>query len=248
MAEPLLQIDNVVKRYGGLIATDHLSLAIADGELHALIGPNGAGKTTLISQVTGEIRPDSGAILLRGRSLLHLGTAARTRLGLARTFQIVQLLNEATALGNVAIAVAARHPTFDFWNRARNNAIESKALSYLAQAGLGERGATLAANLSHGEQKQLELAIALATQPRLLLLDEPLAGLGVAESQRMIEILAGLKGRLTMLLVEHDLDAVYALADRISVLVNGRLIATGGAEDIRSNAQVRDAYLGEDGA
>ena len=248
MTEPLLQLSELAKRYGGLVVTDNLSLEIAHGEVHALIGPNGAGKTTLISQISGEIAPDAGRILLRGRPLAHLGAAARTRLGLARTFQIVQLLANATALYNVAIAVAARRRSFNIWRKAGSADIDREARGYLELAAIGDRGEVMAANLSHGEQKQLELAVALATEPELLLLDEPLAGLGIAESQRMIEILATLKGRLTMLLVEHDLEAVYALADRISVLVNGRLIATGRADEIRGNSEVRSAYLGEDQA
>jgi branched-chain amino acid transport system ATP-binding protein len=245
MTEPLLRLCEVAKRYGGLVVTDSLSLEIAEGEVHALIGPNGAGKTTLISQISGEISPDAGRILLRGRPLAHLGAAARTRLGVARTFQIVQLLDDSTALDNVAIAFAARRRSFDIWNRSGGAEIDREARRYLELAAIGDRGGILAANLAHGEQKQLELAVALATEPELLLLDEPLAGLGIAESQRMIEILGALKGQLTMLLVEHDLDAVYALADRISVLVNGRLIASGSADEIRGNHEVRSAYLGE---
>jgi branched-chain amino acid transport system ATP-binding protein len=246
MTEPLLRLCEVAKRYGGLVVTDNVSLEIAEGEVHGLIGPNGAGKTTLISQISGEINPDAGRILLRGRPLAHLGTAARTRLGVARTFQIVQLLDDSTALDNVAIAVAARRRSYDIWNRAGGAEIDREARRYLELAAIGDRGGVLAANLAHGEQKQLELAVALATEPELLLLDEPLAGLGIAESQRMIEILGALKGQLTMLLVEHDLDAVYALAGRISVLVNGRLIASGTADEIRVNHEVRSAYLGED--
>jgi branched-chain amino acid transport system ATP-binding protein len=248
MTDALLHIERLIKRFGSLIATDHLTLDVQHGELHALIGPNGAGKTTLISQIMGELTPDEGAILLDGHDLRGLGAAARTRRGLARTFQIVQLLPDATALDNVTLAVQARqHRSFDIWRNARRDeGSRDDASRYLAQADIAHRANTIVANLAHGEQKQLELALALATEPKLLLLDEPLAGLGPTESQRMIEIIASLKRDVTILLVEHDMEAVYALADRISVLVSGRLIATGSAEQIQADASVRSAYLGDD--
>jgi branched-chain amino acid transport system ATP-binding protein len=244
----LLTIDRLVKRFGGVTATNDLTLDLRQGELHALIGPNGAGKTTLIAQIMGELRPDSGTISLDGQSLNALSTAARTRRGLARTFQIVQLLPASTALENVAQAVRARRSHgFHFWRDARgDDASRTEAMTHLTQVALDHRSETTVANLAHGEQKQLELAIALATQPRVLLLDEPLAGLGIAENERMIDILRALKGKIAMLLIEHDMDAVYALADRISVLVNGGLIASGSANDIRANADVRTAYLGDE--
>ena len=247
MSEPLLCIDNLVRHFGGLVATDHLTLDVRDGELHALIGPNGAGKTTLIAQITGELHPEGGTISFAGQRLDGLSVAARARRGLARTFQIVQLLPSASALENVALAVQARRGhSFAFWRDAGSDATRrGDAHALLERTEIAHCADTLVANLAHGEQKQLELAVALAMQPRLLLLDEPLAGLGPAESARMIEILRGLKGGIAMLLVEHDMDAVYSLADRISVLTNGKLIATGSAEDIQGNALVRAAYLGE---
>ena len=247
MSEPLLCIDNLVRHFGGLVATDHLTLDVRNGELHALIGPNGAGKTTLIAQITGELHPEGGTISFAGQRLDGLSVAARARRGLARTFQIVQLLPSASALENVALAVQARRGhRFAFWRDAGSDpARRGDAHALLERTEIAHCADTLVANLAHGEQKQHELAVALAMQPRLLLLDEPLAGLGPAESARMIEILRGLKGGIAMLLVEHDMDAVYSLADRISVLTNGKLIATGSAEDIQGNALVRAAYLGE---
>jgi branched-chain amino acid transport system ATP-binding protein len=248
MAEGLLAIRNLSKRFGGLLATDDVTLDLRRGELHALIGPNGAGKTTLIAQIVGELRPDAGTIRLDGVDLGRLNAAARTRRGLARTFQIVQLLPAASALHNVGLAIAARHGRgFSLWRDARRDPErDAAALECLRQIDLAHCAATPAGELAHGEQKQLELAVALATGPSALLLDEPLAGLGLAESARMIDILRSLKGRIAMLLVEHDMDAVYALADRISVLVGGRLIASGSANEIRNDPQVRLAYLGED--
>jgi len=247
MAEALLSIDGLVKRFGGLIASDHVSLDVSAGEVHALIGPNGAGKTTLISQLMGELAPDAGTIRLAGADIAGMSTAARAYNGLARTFQITQLLGEYSSLDNVALAVQARAGhSFRFWSDARRSEpLRKTAIAHLAQAGLAARADVRAANLAHGERKQLELAVALAAAPRILLLDEPMAGLGIGDSQQMIEILRGLKGKLAMLLVEHDMDAVFALADRISVLVYGRVIASGDPESIRANAEVRTAYLGE---
>lgn len=246
-AGPILQVLDVVKRFGGLAATDHLTLEVHPGELHALIGPNGAGKTTIINQLMGEIAPDSGVILFEGRDLRSLGTAARIQAGLARTFQITQLLPEFSALDHVALAVQAHAGhSFHFMRSARaDRRLTEPARALLEEIGLAERAQVPVAALSHGERKQLELAIALATRPRLLLLDEPMAGLGPVETARMVELLMKLKGQFAMLLVEHDMDAVFALADRISVLVYGRCIATGSAADIQANAEVRTAYLGE---
>lgn len=247
MSDTLLRIEGLTKRFGGVTATDFLSLDIRRGELHALIGPNGAGKSTLIAQMMGEIAPDSGTIVLEQRPLDGLSTPRRVRRGLGRTFQIAQLLTQSTALDNVAIAVQAhRGHSFRFGGDPRNSpSLRGEAMTLLEQAGLSECADTPVAHLAHGEQKQLELAIALAGKPTLLLLDEPLAGLGPAESTRMVEILRTLKGKITMLLVEHDMDAVYALADRISVLVYGHIIASGSAAEIRANAEVRTAYLGD---
>jgi branched-chain amino acid transport system ATP-binding protein len=249
MAEPVLAVRNLVKRFGGLTATDDLTLDVLPGELHALIGPNGAGKTTAIGQICGEIAPDSGSILFDGADITRLTFAQRVKRGLSRTFQIVQLLDNDTALENVALAVqAAQGHSFRFWRNARlDRSLTDRARALLAQVGLPEERARVrVSDLSHGERKQLELAIALAPDPKLLLLDEPMAGLGAAESLRMTEVLRALKGRIPMLLVEHDMDAVFALADRVSVLVYGRCIASGLPDEIRADPAVREAYLTEE--
>lgn len=247
MADALLRVEGLQKRFGGVVATDNLSFDVRPGEIHALIGPNGAGKTTLISQLCGELAPDAGTVFLAGEDITRLPAAQRIRRGLARTFQITQLLNEDTALDNVALAVQARSGhSFGMWRDARSDArLLEPARVYLEGAGLATRAHVPVADMSHGERKQLELAIAFACEPRLLLLDEPMAGLGASESHAMIETLRARKGQITMLLVEHDMDAVFALADRISVMVYGRLIATGTVAEIQANAQVREAYLGE---
>jgi branched-chain amino acid transport system ATP-binding protein len=247
MNGPILSVDGLVKRFGGLTATDGVTLDVRPGEIHALIGPNGAGKTTLIAQLVGELKHDGGSIKLEGRDIGALPTARRIGLGLGRTFQITCLLPEYTVLGNVATAVQIRQGhSFRFWGDVRaDKALREAALGFLETIGLEARADERVANLSHGERKQLELAVALATKPKLLLLDEPMAGLGHAESRRMMDLLTALKSGVSMLLVEHDMDAVFALADRISVLVYGRIIATGTADEIRDNAEVRAAYLGE---
>jgi branched-chain amino acid transport system ATP-binding protein len=248
MAEPLLATENLVKGFGGVVATDHLSLSIAAGELHAVIGPNGAGKTTLVAQLAGEIAPSSGRIRFAGADITALAMPARSQRGLARSFQIASLCREFTALDNVALAAQAHSGhSFRFWRAARHDeALRAPARAILAEIGLAGREDVPAGLLAHGEQRQLELAIALATRPRLLLLDEPMAGMGQADSATMIALLHALKRRHTILLVEHDMDAVFALADRISVLVYGRCIASGAPDEIRANAAVRDAYLGEE--
>ena len=248
MAEPLLEARGLTKQFGGLVATNQVDLAILFGETHAVIGPNGAGKTTLIGQLSGDLRPDAGTIRFAGEDVTPLATPARSRRGLARSFQITSIFREFTALDNVALAVQAHAGhSFRFWRPARGErGLREPALDVLASVGLVERAEVLAANLAHGEQRQLEIAMALATRPRMLLLDEPVAGMGLEESQRMIHLLKALKAKHTMLLVEHDMDAVFALADRISVMVYGRLIATGTPEAIRANPEVRRAYLGED--
>ncbi len=250
MVEALLRTDRLVKRFGGLVATDTVSIDVRPGEIHALIGPNGAGKTTLVSQLTGNLAPDAGTIHFAGRDVTHLPTHARVRLGLARSFQITSVLREFTALENVALAVQA-HAGHSFRFLAdvrRDETLRAPARQGLEAVGLGARADTLASALSHGEQRQLEIAMALAGDPKLLLLDEPMAGMGGEESQRMIGFLQALRGKRAMLLIEHDMDAVFQLADRITVLVYGRAIASGTPDDIRANTEVRQAYLGDETA
>jgi branched-chain amino acid transport system ATP-binding protein len=248
VAEALLAIEQLVKRFGGLVATDAVSLELPAGELHAVIGPNGAGKTTLIAQLAGELMPDAGTVRFAGEDVTRLAPYARARRGLARSFQITSVFREFTALDNVALAVQAHAGhSFRFWQAARRDpALRDPARAILAQVGLAERANVTAAHLAHGEKRALEIAMALATKPRLLLLDEPTAGMGSDDSARMVRFLARLKGTITILLIEHDMDAVFALADRITVLVYGRAIATGAPEAIRDNAEVRQAYLGEE--
>ena len=247
VAEALLRIEALSKRFGGVIASDDIVLDVNSGELHAIIGPNGAGKTTLIGQLAGEIAPNSGRIHFDGRDITALPVHSRNRLGLARSFQVTSLFRGFTALENVALAVQAHAGhSFRFWRDARSEAeLREPALACLARVGLGGRADAIVASLSHGEQRQLELAMALAAKPRLLLLDEPMAGLGAEESGRMVGTLRELKRELTILLIEHDMEAVFALADRITVLVYGRVIASGLPADIRANPEVRQAYLGE---
>jgi len=247
VADALLEIEDLTKRFGGVIASDRISLVLERGELHAIIGPNGAGKTTLIGQLTGEIAPDAGGVRFDGRDITALPVYRRSAIGLARSFQITSLFLDFTALDNVALAVQAHAGhSFRFWRSARRDAeLCEPARAALTNVGLGERAGMLAADLSHGERRQLEIAMALATKPRMLLLDEPMAGMGPEESVRLIEILRRLKGGVTILLIEHDMDAVFALADRISVLVYGRIIASGDPAAIRADPVVRKAYLGE---
>jgi branched-chain amino acid transport system ATP-binding protein len=246
MAEPLLAIRGLVKRFGGLVATDHVDLEIDAGEIHAVIGPNGAGKTTLIGQITGEIAPDAGTVVFGGSDVTRLATPARARLGIARSFQITQIFRRFTVLENVMLGIQSREPhAFGFWRDARHEpALVEPASRVLARVGLADSAGRIAGLLAHGEQRQLEIAMALATAPRMLLLDEPMAGMGREESERMTALLRGLKGEETLLLVEHDMDVVFALADRITVLVYGRAIATGTPAAIRASADVRAAYLG----
>jgi branched-chain amino acid transport system ATP-binding protein len=250
MPAPLLQTEGLTKRFGGLVATSAVSLAVMPGELHAVIGPNGAGKTTLVAQLSGEMSPDTGTIRFDGRDISRLGPARRVALGVARSYQITSIVADMTALDNVALAVQARAGhSFRFWRSARDDGrLRRPAGTILAEIGLGDRAGILAGTLSHGEQRVLEIAMVLATEPRLMLLDEPMAGMGPEDSARMVRLLQGLKGRRTILLVEHDMDAVFALADRITVLVYGRVIATGTPAEIRADREVRRAYLGEDEA
>jgi len=246
----LLQVRGLTRRFGGLVATDDVSFSIAAGGIHALIGPNGAGKSTLINQLSGALRPDKGAVIFDGEDVTPLPMHARVARGLARSYQITNVFARFSALDSVALAVQARTGgSLRFWRPvAAERALFEQAAAVLDRVGLGARKDVPAAALAHGEQRQLELALALATQPKLLLLDEPMAGQGPDESARMVELLEGLRGEVTMLLVEHDMDAVFRLADDISVLVYGRLIASGTPAKIRASAEVRRAYLGEDTA
>jgi branched-chain amino acid transport system ATP-binding protein len=234
VAEPLLQVEDLVRRFGGVVATDMVTLEVASGELHAIIGPNGAGKTTLISQ-------------LAGQDITRLPAYRRSRLGLARSFQITSLLPDFTAADNVALAAQAHDGhSFRFWSNARKESqLREAARAALERVGLGHRADTTVSELSHGEQRELELAVALATRPKLLLLDEPMAGLGPTESARMVRLLQELRREVAIVLVEHDMEAVFALADRITVLVYGRVIASGAPAAIRSNEEVKRAYLGD---
>jgi branched-chain amino acid transport system ATP-binding protein len=247
VAEPLLRVDNLVRRFGGIVATDHVCLDVAEGEIHAIIGPNGAGKTTLISQLTGHLAPHAGRIFLGGRDISNMPAYRRSALGLARSFQITSLLPDFTAADNVALAVQAHDGgSFRFFGNARKErGLREAAHAALARVGLGHCADVPVARLSHGEQRQLELAVALATRPQLLLLDEPMAGLGVTESTAMVKLLLELRREVSIVLVEHDMEAVFALADRISVLVYGRIIASGLPDEIRANDEVKRAYLGD---
>jgi branched-chain amino acid transport system ATP-binding protein len=247
VAEALLAVEGLSKRFGGIVAADAITLDVAAGELHAVIGPNGAGKTTLIGQLAGELTPDAGTIRFAGRDITALPVYRRSRIGLARSFQITSLFSDFTVLDNVALAVQAHAGhSFRFWRDARREqALRAPARAALARLGLAARADVPVAELSHGERRQLEIAMALATRPRLLLLDEPMAGMGPEESARMVATLREFKRDLAILLVEHDMEAVFALADRITVLVYGRVIASGAPAAIRADPQVRRAYLGE---
>ena len=248
MADALLFARGLCKSFGALRASDNINFELLEGETHAVIGPNGAGKTTFIGLLSGDLRPDAGTIQFAGEDVTSLRAPARARTGFARSFQVTSIYRDFTTLDNVALAVQAHAGhSFHFWRSAREeSALRDPARRMLEQVGLGARADVLAGNLAHGEQRQLEVAMALATEPRLLLLDEPVAGMGSEESQRMVAFLATLKGRRSIILVEHDMDAVFSLADRISVLVYGRIIATGTPQEIRANADVRRAYLGEE--
>jgi branched-chain amino acid transport system ATP-binding protein len=247
VADALLRVENLVRRFGGILATDNLSLDVARGELHAIIGPNGAGKTTLIGQLTGQLLPNAGSIHFAGQDITHLPAFRRSALGLARSFQITSLLPDFTACDNVALAAQAHDGhSFRFWGNARKESrLRDAAHAALRRVGLDHRADVVVSELSHGEQRELELAVALATRPQLLLLDEPMAGLGTTESARMVKLLRELRKEVTIVLVEHDMEAVFALADRITVLVYGRVIASGVPAAIRSNEEVKRAYLGD---
>ncbi|GGH22710.1 ABC transporter ATP-binding protein [Alsobacter metallidurans] len=250
MSEPLIRIEGLRKSFGALVVTDDVSLDVAPGELHALIGPNGAGKTTLIHQIAGTLQPNAGRILIGGVDLSGASPAARARAGLARTFQITSIIPTLDVLGNVALAAQARSPRALrlFGRAATDEALNAQARAAIAAVGLSARAGAPAGMLSHGEKRVLEIAMALAMEPKAILLDEPMAGVGREESARIVELLLGLKGRYAMLLVEHDMEAVFSLADRISVLVYGSVIATGTPDAIRVDPAVRAAYLGDEAA
>jgi branched-chain amino acid transport system ATP-binding protein len=247
-AVPALEVRDLHKRFGALHATQGASLCVLEGQLHALIGPNGAGKSTLIGQISGEIAPDAGAIELRGRDITRLAAHLRPAAGLARSFQISQIYPEFSAEDNVAMAVQARSPGgANLWRPARTDArLRQPARAALAEVGLIEQAAVRAGDLAHGQRRHLELAMALALNARVLLLDEPMAGMGAEESRRMTALLQRLKGRYSILLVEHDMDAVFALADTITVLVYGKTIFTGTPEEVRRHPEVQAAYLGQE--
>ena len=247
-ASGLLEVRALVKRYGGLVATDGVDLVVRRGGIHALIGPNGAGKTTLIQQLSGALAPDAGQIRFDGQDITAQSMHERVHRGLARSYQITSIFARLSVLDNVALALQARSgSSLRFWRAARAEPVRyAQARAVLARVGLGGQAARLAGALSHGEQRQLEVGIALATGAQLLLLDEPMAGMGPEESERMVALLQSLRGEITLLLVEHDMDAVFRLADTISVLVAGRVIASGPPAAIRADAEVRRAYLGDE--
>ena len=248
MSAPLLHVDNLVKRFGGLAATDHATLQVKAGEIHALIGPNGAGKTTLIHQISGALAPDEGRVVFDGEDLTHTAMHQRARLGLVRSYQITSVFTRLTVQDNIGLAIqAGEGSSFKFWQAARSEqARYARAAEVAERVGLQAQLMQPAGALSHGEQRQLEVGLALATSPKLMLLDEPMAGMGPDESERMVQLLQSLRGYTTLLLVENDMDAVFRLADTISVLVSGQVIACGTAEQIKNDAAVKRAYLGDE--
>ncbi len=248
MPEPILELEGLSKRFGAVVASDEVTLDLVPGEIHALIGPNGAGKSTVIKQIAGEVRQDKGSIRFAGRDIGRLDVVARAQLGLARTFQVSSVAPEFSTLQNVMLAVqSVERKTFRFFKPAlRDASLVEPAMSYLVRLLLDDRADVPAANLSHGERRALEIAIALALKPKAFLLDEPMAGMGPENTEKLVEILDGLRAEAPILLVEHDMDAVFALADRISVIVYGRIIASGTPNDIRANEEVRRAYLGDE--
>ncbi|MEL6279375.1 MAG: ABC transporter ATP-binding protein [Pseudomonadota bacterium] len=250
MSSPILRLAGLHKSFGALVATDNVTLDLSPGECHALIGPNGAGKTTLIHQISGVLKPDAGRIFFAEQDVTDAAPYERAQLGMARSFQITSIIPGFTVLENVALAAQARSgSSFRFFGRAKaETALNDAAIQALTIVGLEARRDTVAGSLSHGEKRSLELAIALAMAPKALILDEPMAGMGREESARLITTLRELKSRVPILLVEHDMEAVFALADRVSVLVYGRIIASGAPEEIRADPEVRSAYLGEDAA
>ena len=247
MTESLLKVEKLVKKFGGLTATDSLNFDVQEGEIHAIIGPNGAGKTTLIHQLSGLLKPDSGSIQFNGKEINNFSAPQRCHEGIVRSYQITSIFKDFTVLDNVAMSIqACEGHSFRFWENADKDTILSeKAMKVLTETNLQEKANVLADNLAHGEQRQLEIAMALGTSPKMLLLDEPMAGMGPEESSSVTKFLKSMKSKYTMLLIEHDMDTVFALADRITVLVYGKSIACGTPEEIRSNKEVRTAYLGD---
>ena len=247
MSGDILSVRGLVKTFGSLMATFNLNMDVRPGEIHAIIGPNGAGKTTLISQLAGELKPDSGSIIFENRDITAMPIYKRVQSGLARSYQISSVFLEFTALMNVALAVQAQGGhSFRFWEAAAaSDELNGPAMDALIAVGLGEHIYTPVARMGHGERRQLELAMVIVNKPKLLLLDEPMAGMSPKENQAMTSLLASMKGKTTMVLIEHDMEAVFALADRISVLVYGTMIACGKPDEIRSNKDVRAAYLGD---
>ncbi len=248
MTNLVLQTVGISKSFGAIKASRDITLDLRPGEIHALIGPNGAGKSTLIAQIAGGLAPDKGKVLLDGEDVTGLSTAARARRGLGRTFQISALAMEDTVLQNAALgALGARGGPFGMFRPALSDpTLRDVAESALERVGLADHAATRTAELSHGQRRQLEVAVALTLSPKAFVMDEPMAGLGGEGSKAMTGFLDGLRSEAPILLVEHDMDAVFALADRISVLVYGEVIATGSVDEVRANAKVREAYLGEE--
>jgi len=244
----MLRLEGVSKRFGGVVATDRVSLEVAAREVHALIGPNGAGKTTLVGLISGALATDGGEILFEEKNITGMKQHDRVRSGLARSYQVTSIFRKLSVLDNLALAVQARSgSSFSFWRPLeKETGLFDEALSLLKEIGLEGKKSHPASTLAHGEQRALEVGLALATRPRLVLLDEPMAGMGPEESRRMIELIERIRAGVTVLLVEHDMDAVFRLADRISVMVDGRLIATDAPEKIRTNPEVRRAYLGDE--
>lgn len=249
MAESLLEVRNLSRRFAAVDALKQVNFSVTMGEVHALIGPNGAGKTTFIHHISGALQPDSGSVHFAGRDVTALATHQRVAAGIARSYQITNVFFGLSTLDNVALAVQGRQDagaSFRFWKPVtREQRLFDEAQNFLEQVGLADRASTIAGNLAHGEQRALELAMALATQPKMLLLDEPMAGAGPEESARMVELIEHLSRHVTILLVEHDMAAVFRLADRISVLLNGQLICTGSPDEVQTNPEVRRAYLGD---
>ncbi|WP_412554768.1 ABC transporter ATP-binding protein [Shimia sp. MIT1388] len=248
MTDVVLSTERLFKSFGALKATNDVSLDLRKGEIHALIGPNGAGKSTLIQQITGHLGSDSGTVRLMDEDLTDVGPAERARKGLGRTFQISSLAMEHTVLQNAVLgALGQRGNVMSFFKPVMKDAqLVSAAKEALVQVGLAEFAATRTADLSHGQRRQLEVAVALTLKPKAFLMDEPMAGLGLEGAQQMIGLLTELRREAPILLIEHDMDAVFALADRISVLVYGEVIATGTPEEIKVNPEIRRAYLGDE--